>query len=303
MSTSIDIPSLLTIVYVMVDDWYEREGKKLLKGKPGVKPIFRDSEVLTLALVQDYIPYPSEQQFVEFMRANYGDLFPELLDQSQFNRRLRGLRSLLEALRRNWLHQLNIHLERQFLLDTKPVPVMGYKRSKKHSDFAGHAAYGYCASQDLKYFGYKLVTLTTLAGLPAVYELVPANWDERAAAETLVFELSDSDIFADKGFIGDEWQLQILEQTGNHIWTVKRRNQKHQNPSDFDRLLNRVRRRIESTFNEIQNTGRHLSHLLAKTIGGLFTRLAAKMTSHLLKFLLRRDFGIDVQTFSIVRSL
>lgn len=302
MNTSIDIASLLTIVYVMVDDWYESEGKRLLQGKPGVKPRFRDSEVLTLALVQDYIPYPGEQQYVEFMRANYANLFPNLLSQSQFNRRLRGLRNLLEALRQHWLRELDVGLESQFLLDTKPLPVMAYKRSKKHSDFAGSAAYGYCASQDLKYFGYKLVTLTRLDGLPVIYDLVPANWDERAAAEAVVFRLRDCDIFADKGFIGDEWQLQIWEQSGNRIWTVKRRNQKQQNPPDFDRLLNRVRRRIESTFNEIQNTGRHLSHLLAKTVQGVVTRLAAKMTSHLLRLLLRRNFGIDVLTFSIVSN-
>ena len=96
MSTSIDIPSLLTIVYVLVDDWYESKGKHLLASRPGVKPEFKDSEVLTLAVMQDYIPYTSEHQYIEFIRANYGKLFPKLLDQSQFSHRLRGLRDLLE---------------------------------------------------------------------------------------------------------------------------------------------------------------------------------------------------------------
>lgn len=76
--TSIDIPELLTIIYVEVDDWYQAEGQELLRGKPGAKPTFSDSEMMTLMLVQDYIPYPGETQFVAYIRANHLDLFPKL---------------------------------------------------------------------------------------------------------------------------------------------------------------------------------------------------------------------------------
>jgi len=51
---------MLTIIYVLVDDWYQTAGKKLLKGKVGSKPVFTDSEVMTLMLAQDYIPYFNE---------------------------------------------------------------------------------------------------------------------------------------------------------------------------------------------------------------------------------------------------
>lgn len=300
--TSIDMETLLTIIFVVVDDWYQAEGQKLLKGKPGAKPVFSDSEVITLMLAMDFIPFPGETQFLGFMRANYLALFPQLLSQSQFNRRARGLRWLVEELRRSWLSELGLHHETQFLLDTKPVPVVGYKRSKKHSNFAGSANYGYCASRKLKYFGYKLVTISTLSGLPIISELVPANLDERQAAEAVLFYLSNCDIFGDKGFIGEQWQAQIRQQTGNRIWTVKRSNQHHQNPPEFDAVLNSLSQRIEGVFNEIQNTGRHLEHLLAKTVVGLCTRVIAKLTSHALKLLLRRDFGIDVQTFQMLTS-
>ena len=162
--TSITISDILTIIFVLVDDWYQPKGNKLLNGKAGAKPEFTDSEVITLMLAQDYIPFPSETQYLGFIRANYLDLFPKLLDQSQFNRRARALRLLVEQLRRYWINQKGWHLEAHYLLDTKPVPVMGYKRSKRNSDFAGSASYGQCASRNLKYFGYKLVTISTLNG-------------------------------------------------------------------------------------------------------------------------------------------
>lgn len=299
MATSIDIPMLLTIMYVLVDDWYKARGYLLLAGKAGARPVFSDSEVITLVLAMDFIPFPSESQFLGFMRANHLDMFPKLIVQSEFNRRARGLRLLVEELRRSWVTELGALDETQFLFDTKPVPVVGYQRSKRHSDFAGSAAYGYCASRNLHYFGYKLVTVTTLSGLPVIYDLVPAHLDERDAAEAVLFSLFHCDLFGDKGFIGEEWQALMRDLTGNRIWTVKRANQHDQNPPAFDTLLNSIRERIEGAFNEIQNTGRNLERLLAKTVLGLATRVIAKMTSHALRLLLRRDFGIDVQTFTV----
>jgi hypothetical protein len=295
--TSIDIETILTIIYVLVDDWYQSKGGELLQGKVGRHPIFSDSEVITLMLAEEFIPYPGEQQFIGYIRANHLVLFPNLLDQSQFNRRARGLRLLVEALRQDWLVELEIEHADHFLIDTKPIPVMGYKRSQSRSDFAGSAAHGYCASRKLHYFGYKLVMVTTLDGLPVLYELVPAHIEERQAAETVLDRIANAQFYGDKGFLGDEWQTQIEQQTGNQMTTPKRVNQKIQHPAGFERLLNSVRERIEGVFHEIQNTGRHLERLLAKSVVGLVTRVIMKVTSHLLRYLLRRRYGIDIQTF------
>jgi hypothetical protein len=65
------------------------------------------------------------------MEANYSQWFPDLLDQSQFNRRLRRLDGRLETLRRSWVNQLGALEEANFLIDTKPLPVVGYRRSKQ----------------------------------------------------------------------------------------------------------------------------------------------------------------------------
>jgi hypothetical protein len=94
---------ILTIIYALVDDWHLIEGVKLLKGEFSAKPKFPDSEVITRILAQDLFPYPGEMQYIEFIRANYWSLFPKLIDQSQFNRRARTLRLLVEQLRRYWL--------------------------------------------------------------------------------------------------------------------------------------------------------------------------------------------------------
>ena len=180
---NISIPDLMLVTLVLVDDWYRRKGARWLGRTVGSRPEFSDSEMLTLMLAIDFFEFTSERRYVEFVRANYLALFPKLLDQSQYNRRARSLRYLLNELRKDWAAELGVPFERHFLLDTTPVMVVGYRRDKIHSDFRGSAAYGYCAARRLKYFGYKLVMLTTLNGTPFAFELVPANTDARDAAE------------------------------------------------------------------------------------------------------------------------
>lgn len=290
---------LLLVVYCLVDSWYQAKGAPLLGRTVGAKPTFSDSEMLTLMLAIDFFEFTSERRFVAFIRANYRTLFPELLDQSQYNRRARRLCALLEALRRAWATELGVQCEKHFLLDTTPVIAVGYRRDKSHSDFRGSADYGYCAARDLHYYGYKLVMVTTLDGTPYTFELVPANTDERDAADELLDRLPlDSTVWADKGFIDADWQAAWATQR-LHLWSPKRKNQKRQNPPEFDRLLNQVRERIEGTFDSLKEGGRSLERTLAHTVGGLCARVIAKVAGGTLHLYLERFFGIDTLTYTV----
>ena len=193
----------------------------------------------------------------------------------------------------------SVDFEQHFLLDTTPVIALGYRRDKRHSDFRGSAEYGYCAARRLKYFGYKLVLLTTLDGTPYAFELVPANTDERAAADEIWDTLPpDSQVWSDKGFIGAEWQAAWARQ-GIQVWTTKRENQKVQNPPEFDGLLNSVRDRVEGAFDLLKEGGRSVEHSLARTVGGRGTRIIAKIAGGTFRLFLRQFFGIDVLTYTV----
>lgn len=140
----------------------------------------------------------------------------------------------------------------------------------------------------------RIISSTTLSGIPLVYDLVPAHTDERAAAETVLADIQGCTILADKGFIGTDYVGRL---TGNRIFTPMRTNQHQQNPPAFNRLLKKFCERIEGVFHEIQNTGRHLEHLRRKKVSSLCTHISAKVASHTLRILLRKHFGIDVLTF------
>ena len=74
---------------------------------------------MTLLLAQEYIPYPGENHFIGYMQANYPDLFPDLITQSQFNRRDRNSRLLVEEMRRYWLQAFDL-LPQSFRYQASP---------------------------------------------------------------------------------------------------------------------------------------------------------------------------------------
>ena len=296
---TISIEDLFLITLVLVDDWYQQKGQYLLHRTVGDKPVFSDSEMLTLMLAIDFFEFTSERHYHAFIAANYRALFPHLLDQSQYNRRARRLRYLLNELRKSWTIDLGVSWEKHFLLDTTPVIVVGYRRDKSHSDFRGSADYGYCAARRLNYFGYKLVMLTTLDGTPYSFELVPAHTDERDAADEILDTLpGGSNVWSDKGFIGDDWQADWRSQ-GVYVWTAKRENQHQQNPPQFDQLLHQIRERLEGAFDLLKEGGRSVEKTLAITVEGVCTRIIAKISSVTLRLFLRKFYGIDVLTYTV----
>ncbi len=297
----IDTETLITVVYLMVDDWYIAKGHKYLEGKLGRKPEFTDSEMITFMVLKEFLQFSSERKFIGFMRGNYSHMFPDMVDQSQFNRRSRALRLIMDKLRCHFADELDTHLASLYVVDTEPVPVVGYKRSKKNSDFFGSAEYGYCASKKMSYWGYKCVMLVTANGIPVAFELVPANTDERDAAEEVLHAANPGSIaLGDKGFIDQQRQQDWKKRYGVTVYTYKGKNQHEQNSPIVQHLLSKNRRQIETTFSSLDRVEGLEDHG-AKTVLGLVTRTIAKIAAYTFRKYLLRFHGIDVLTLQTVK--
>lgn len=107
--------------------------------------------------------------------------------RSRYNRRKRDLWSVMLAVRMSLQIVLDaLLLEETAVIDSVPVPCVGYKRGKQASDFAGKANYGVCSSKAMKYFGFKLHTLVTLTGVVMGFVLAAANrYDNQPVVELL----------------------------------------------------------------------------------------------------------------------
>src|SRR5947209_17261578 len=163
----LDKAIVLTTIITIVDDTMKGSAmiQQVLK-RPGPVPKLSDSEVVTIALYQELIGEPREDHFFRLHQGSLRSFFPGLNERSRYNRRKRDLWSVILAVRISLQMVLDaLQFEETAVVDSAPVPCVGYKRSKASSDFAGRADYGVCSSKAMKYFGCKLHSVVSLSGL------------------------------------------------------------------------------------------------------------------------------------------
>jgi hypothetical protein len=284
------VETFLAALYTIVDDWYKEKGASLLVGKSGKKPLFSDSEVITLSLAQHWLGFADEREWLRFVRNNYLPLFPRLVSQSQFNRRARCLCWLMNRMRLSIVQAMGAFQAEYRLIDGTPIHIRHWRRYGKGHLMLPEAALGYCASKKETFYGYRLVVLTTLEGVITDWGLLPANAEEREGALDLLWDYAHLITLGDKGFLDKVRQMVLLEERGVRLLTPKRKNQKEQNPAGWDALMNRLRRMIETTFAGAKDTFT-LERPGASTLWGVLSRLIAKLTGLTLAAHLNRQHG------------
>ena len=70
MQNCISFETLATLVFVLVDDWYQYAGEPIFKKWVGCKLKFSNSEVMTLQILSDSYPFPGEIQFLGYVHGN-----------------------------------------------------------------------------------------------------------------------------------------------------------------------------------------------------------------------------------------
>ena len=70
-------------------------------------------------------------------------------------------------------------VENYFCIDSKPMEVCRVSRGKRckmgHKNYSASPSFGYCASQGVYYYGYKLHSLCGLSGVIHSYDLTQAG--------------------------------------------------------------------------------------------------------------------------------
>jgi len=282
--------AFLTTLYTIVDDWYQQNAPALLAGKAGAKPVFSDSEVITLSLAQHWLGFSDEREFLRYVRNNWLPLFPRLISQGQFNRRARGLCWLINRMRQDVIARMGVAEAPCQIIDGTPVKVRHWRRfGRRHLRLPG-AALGHCASKKETYYGYRLLARTTLDGVIVDFDLFAASEDEREAALDLLSDCRGLSVLGDKGFLDQRCQAVLREDRGLLLLTPKRKNQAEQNDPAWDALMNRARRLIETTFAQAKGVF-GLEQPRARSLWGVLSRVIAKITGLTLAALCNRQQG------------
>jgi hypothetical protein len=208
-----------------------------------------------------------------------------LPDQSQYNRRLRGLVELISIVQQHlarWIDAGGVRLA-----DGTQLAVANYAGCQHRSDFAGFARYGYCRSQHRFVWGVRLVLVTDSRGLPLGYTIVPANEKEYEPLADLLTGTPAQVVIADKGLWGRDYQARLAA-TGTSLLTPNK-TRTAQNLAR-ERALASTRLVIESVFSNLKRQMRLEQHL-AKTPAGLAARIAQRILALTIGILLNTLTG------------
>ena len=275
----LDRNTVLTIIFTLVDDIMK--DPKIVNNlkRPGINPNLSDSEVVTLSLYQELIGENREDHFYRLHQDELKSYFPRLNERSRYNRRRRSLYRVFLAVRLSLGTVLNLREMKTTSIDSAPVPIMGYKREKKHSDFID-AEYGYCSSKALKYFGYKIHTLVSLCGSIVDFCLTGASSFDDQVVEEFVDRNKQTiyEVFGDKTYVSEKLKILLREQMSVMLYSPKKKNAKN-TTQHLNKNQSGVRLMVETVNAQLQEQFK-LSKSYAKSRWGFFTRVAAKMTAH-----------------------
>ena len=265
--------------------------------RPGRNPECPDSDILTIGWLLEYIGADSEHSGYRRLKVELQPLFPCLPERSRFNRRRRNLSTASEVLRQ----ALTVYFSKEtdvFLVDSFPIPVCDFKRAKpsrsdlKWADASGTlATYGHCATKSLgTFFGFRGHLITTADGVPVDFAIASAHIDDREVLPVLSQRGKYPIVLGDKGYVSQPLQRELLETQNTCLLPTLRSNQKPQYPEAFRKLQVRLRRRIETTLNQLTQQF-SVACLRARTHWGLQTRMSNKFGACLLGAFLNQCLG------------
>jgi hypothetical protein len=261
------LDALVIALYVQIDDFLGPRHRG-----PGRPPKLTDAELIALAVAQMFLAIPNDRQFLALARVRLGHLFPQLIDQSGYNRRLRALAPVIGRCINYLAYISPSFCDRIRLLDSTPVPCGQSRETVKRSEFAGHAGYGYCRSHSRWFWGFRLYLLCAGDGMPIGWELAGANIGERTVAADMLdrVPVAGHTVIADKNFVGREFEA-LMADHGARFLRPDRKNEPRRRGS-----LGPVRQWIESTIWTCKGQLRLEDHG-ARTIPGLATRIALRL--------------------------
>ena len=193
-----DLETLLVALYVLAEEWWQ-ENRPKARRSPGRPVSLSDAEVLTLAVLSQWPRFRSERDFWRFANAHLRPYFPNLLGQSQLNRRIRALEPELRALQRHLSGTLANGSEVYRVLDTTLIPAIVRVRACRKGLFAGQATFGRNVSKTEWVYGFKVALAVSPEGVVTAFGLAPANCDERPIGEFLIRSDGHDAFLADKG--------------------------------------------------------------------------------------------------------
>ena len=273
-------------VFCCVDDLWNQmtQGKKIRKG--GFAPSLSDSEVITMEIVGEFKGIDTDKGIWNYFKDHWFNLFPQIKSRSTFVRQAANLWCYKQQLQQRLAEKMDGLTDSVHLIDGLPIPLCHYQRAKNCRLFAGSANFGYCATKDEKYYGFKGHLAISLKGVITGFTLTPANGSERDALWEVTSGINGL-LIGDKGYLGSDLQQNLLD-WGIDLQTAKRSNMKDNRDRHWVKLLVKTRRLVETVIGQLSQRF-HLQNVRARDLWHLTNRINRKLLAHTLAFWINRN--------------
>lgn len=280
-----DLSTFIITVFCLIDDWLM---DKALRQR-GPQPILKDSEVLTMEAVGEFLGYDEDQAIFEYFRQHWADWFPSLriVHRTTFVRQATNLWCVKEAIWQWLLPQIDFD-EQISLVDSFPVPVCRFARASRCRLFRGQAAYGYDELAKQTFYGFRAHMRVCWPGVIVAVELTPANVHDLQALDNLA-ETAQGWILGDRNYWSPEKSAELAKQ-GLTLLAPYKSAKRERKP--WPLWLTQMRRRIETVFGQL--VGRFQAKTVwARDTWHLTSRWLRKILSHTLAFFLAQRAGLE----------
>lgn len=239
------------------------------------QPRLSDIELLAVDLTAESLGIDSEHQLFRELPVTISSK----IERSVYNRRRRKLFFVKERIRKALSEKL-IGSENYFIVDSMPLEVCKLSRSSRakicKEDYLTSPSKGYCASQKMNFYGYKLHAVCSSSGVFCDFELTAAAVHDIHYLKNIKHNFSSCVLLGDKAYLSADYQLDLFTSNNIRLEVPMRVNQRNYKKQPY--LLRNTRKRIETLFSQLCDQFM-IRRNYAKSFDGYRTRILSKITS------------------------
>lgn len=286
-----DRDQFIIAVYCLVCEHYAAIAARSPLRRGGFAPALTDEEVITIEICGEYFKCGTDKDIYAYFVTHYRAFFPHLRERSLFVRQAANLWQVTAALQQRLTVVSGQAADPVQVVDTLPLPVCGYTRSRRDRCFKPDADYGHCAAKQLDYYGFKLGLRIARSGMITACPLLPARPHDSQLLDDLVAGFRGV-APADKGFVGAVRHTLLAERHGVQMIVPPRKGMATPHPRRLLRACARIRKRVETV-------GAHLTERFAVArirvhdLWHFQHRLIRKILAHTVGVFLNLQLGRD----------
>ena len=261
------------------------------------KPKISDIELVAIDLTAQYMSIDSEHQLFRVLKSIN---FENLIDRTVYNRRKRGLINYIDEIRMTLSEKIN-EFEEYFIVDSMPLEACKLSRSTRSKickeSFYSSPDKGFCASQQMYFYGYKLHATCSVQGVFKSIDISKASVHDIHYLKDIKTQLSECVLLGDKGYLSQELQLDLFETAKIKLEVPMRKNQNNYQKQPY--VFRKTRKRIETLFSQLCDQFM-IRRNYAKTFEGFKTRILSKITAlTIIQFINKFDFNRNINNLKI----